>query len=192
MPFSPKTIEEKPYNICLNCKHIGKACDGPNVIAMETERWCEWCKLRKNYLGWTNAMVAEKSGIALPTIERIMAGNVKDPLGSTIRAVTRALINGTWGQYPCAMAAQDESEQQLYIAKLEAENKILSEKLSSETEAKEKAERVARQRWEQMTEKDRLLKFRARFLVFFASLAVVAVVVAFFALGSDAVINIGI
>lgn len=105
MPFSPQTIEEKPYNRCINCIHIGTNCDGPNFLAMETERWCEWVKLRKDFLGWTNAKVAELAGVSKISVDRIMAGSVKDLRNTTMQAVTRALVNGTWGQYPCAMVA---------------------------------------------------------------------------------------
>lgn len=110
MPFSPQSLEEKPYNLCLNCVHIGKHCDGPNFLAMSTERWSEWCRIRKDYLGWTSARVAELSGVSKITVDRIMAGNVKDLRNTTMQAVTKALVNGSWGQYPCAMAALSEKE----------------------------------------------------------------------------------
>lgn len=109
MPFSPKTLEEKPYNLCLNCIQIGKNCDGPNFLAMDTERWCEWCHLRKDYLGWTNAHVAELAGISKVSIDRVMSGNVKDLRISTMQAITKALVNGTWGKHPCAGFSEPET-----------------------------------------------------------------------------------
>ena len=45
-------------------------------------------------------------------IVRIMAGDVKDLRITTMQAVTRALVNGTWGQSPCVYVA--ETEQQPY------------------------------------------------------------------------------
>lgn len=105
MPLTPQSLEEKPYNVCLNCIHIGKKCDGPNFLAMSAERWCEWCKLRKEYLGWTSAHVAEMAGLSKVTVDRVMSGNVKDLRSTTMQAITKALVNGTWGQYPCAMSA---------------------------------------------------------------------------------------
>ena len=104
MPFSPQTLEEKPYNLCLNCAHIGKRCDGPNFLAMSMERWCEWVRLRKEYLGWTNARVAELAEVSKVSVDRIMSGNIKDIRTTTMQAVTKALVNGSWGQYPCALA----------------------------------------------------------------------------------------
>lgn len=109
-PFSVKDFEEKPYNTCLNCIHIGKKCDGPNFLAMDTERWCEWCRLRKEYLRWTNAHVAELSGISKISVDRIMSGNIDDLRLSTMRAITKVLVNGSWGQYPCVFASLSEPQ----------------------------------------------------------------------------------
>ena len=112
MPFSPQTLEEKPYNLCINCVHIGKRCDGPNFLAMSVERWCEWCKLRKRHLEWTSEDVADRAKVSKVSVDRVMRGEVKDMRITTMQAVTKALVNGTWGQYPCVMAAtgMDESE----------------------------------------------------------------------------------
>lgn len=110
MPFSPQTLEEKPYNQCVKCTHIGQKCDGPNFLAMTTERWCEWCHLRKVFLGWSNTRVAELAGVSKISVDRIMSGNVKDLRNTTMQAVTKALVNGTWGQYPCTMSAPLDSE----------------------------------------------------------------------------------
>lgn len=110
MPFSPQSHEEKPYNMCLDCTHIGKSCDGPNFLAMTIERWCEWCRLRKEYLDWTNAHVADLAGISKISVDRVMSGNVKDLRITTMQAITKALVNGSWGQYPCAMGAPGEKE----------------------------------------------------------------------------------
>lgn len=113
MPFSPETLEEKPYNICISCPKIGQSCDGPNFLAMTVEQWCEWCHLRKDYLGWTNSYLAEKAGVSKISVDRIMAGDVKDLRITTMQAVTKALVNGSWGQSPCVFVV--ESEKQPYI-----------------------------------------------------------------------------
>lgn len=105
MPFSRRTLEEKPHNRCVNCVHIGKMCDGPNFLSMELERWCEWCRLRKEYLGWTSAHLAEVADVSKVSVDRIMVANAKDLRISTMQAITKALVNGTWGQYPCVFVA---------------------------------------------------------------------------------------
>ena len=113
MPFSPETLEEKPYNICISCSRIGQTCDGPNFLAMTVERWCEWCRIRRDHLKWKNATIAEKSGISKISIDRIMSGDVKDLRITTMQAVTRALVNGTWGQSPCVLVT--ETEKEIYV-----------------------------------------------------------------------------
>lgn len=110
MPFSPETLEEKPYNICVSCSRIGQSCDGPNFLAISVERWCEWCHLRRDFLGWKNATLSEKSGVSKISIDRIMSGDVKDLRITTMQAVTKALLNGSWGQSPCALVAETEKE----------------------------------------------------------------------------------
>lgn len=113
MPFSPETLEEKPHNICISCPKIGQSCDGPNFLAMTIERWCEWCHLRKDYLKWKNSFLAEKANVSKVSIERIMAGDVKDLRITTMQAVTKALVNGAWGQAPCVLVT--ESEKEIYV-----------------------------------------------------------------------------
>jgi hypothetical protein len=110
MPFSPETLEEKPYNICVSCSRIGQTCDGPNFLAMSVDRWCEWCRLRRDYLEWKNATIAEKSGVSKITIDRIMSGDTKDLRITTMQAVTKALVNGAWGQSPCVLVTENEKE----------------------------------------------------------------------------------
>ena len=113
MPFSPETLEEKPYNICISCSRIGQSCDGPNFLAMSVDRWCEWCRLRRDYLKWKNTTLAEKSGVSKISIDRIMSGDVKDLRLTTMQAVTRALVNGSWGQSPCVLVT--ETEKEIYV-----------------------------------------------------------------------------
>lgn len=113
MPFSPETLEEKPHNICISCSRIGQTCDGPNFLAMPVERWCEWCRLRRDFLNWKNSTLAEKSGVSKISVDRIMSGDVKDLRITTMQAVTKALVNGTWGQSPCVLVT--ETEKEIYV-----------------------------------------------------------------------------
>ncbi len=113
MPFSTETLEEKPQNICISCPRIGQTCDGPNFLAMSVERWCEWCRLRRDYLGWKNQNVADKANVSRMSVDRIMAGDVKDLRITTMQAVTKALVNGSWGQSPCVLVT--ETEKEIYV-----------------------------------------------------------------------------
>lgn len=113
MPFSPETLEEKPHNICISCPKIGQTCDGPNFLAMTVERWCEWCRLRRDFLGWKNQTIADKASVSKISVDRIMSGDVKDLRITTMQAVTRALVNGVWGQSPCVLVT--EAEKDIYV-----------------------------------------------------------------------------
>lgn len=113
MPFSPETLEEKPYNICISCPKLGQSCDGPNFLAMPIERFCEWCRLRRDYLGWKNQLVADKACVSKISVDRIMAGDSKDLRITTMQAVAKALVNGSWGQSPCVLVT--ETEKEIYV-----------------------------------------------------------------------------
>lgn len=156
MPFSKKSLEEKPYNRCVNCDHIGKTCDGPNFLAMSAERWCEWCHLRKNYLGWTNAHIADAADLSKASVDRVMAGHVNDVRLTTIQQITKALVNGSWGQYPCTMATDKETAT--------ADNPVLVEKCAQLESKVSYLKDQAVFKDEQMRIKDKLLDERADFL----------------------------
>lgn len=167
MPFSRKTLEEKPYNRCINCIHLGSLCDGPNFLAMEIERWCEWCRLRKEYLGWTSAHLAELADVSKVSVDRIMVVNAKDLRISTMQAVTRALVNGTWGQYPCVLAASGNLQTDAIectklrdeIAQLKANHKAEIEAIRSEHDRKIAfLKDQVKFKEEQMIAKDKLLE----------------------------------
>ena len=113
MPFSPETLEQKPHNICVTCPKIGQTCDGPNFLAMPIERWCEWCKLRRDFLGWKNQKVADEARVSKISIDRIMMGDVKDLRITTMQSVTKALVNGSWGVSPCVLVT--ETEKEIYV-----------------------------------------------------------------------------
>lgn len=173
MPFSPQTLEEKPYNRCITCSSIGIHCDGPNFLAMEMPRLSEWCRLRKDYLHslapkWTNAYIAEQAGVSKVSIDRFLSGNVEDIKISTVARILKVLVNGSWGQYPCAMAA-DEKEP-VYM-----DNPMLverCERLQADLEAvraddRQKVDFLKDQlkfNEDQLAEKDKLLRERYDFL----------------------------
>lgn len=134
MPFSPETLEEKPYNICISCPKIGQSCDGPNFLAMSVERFCEWCRLRRDYLGWKNQLVADKAGVSKISVDRIMAGDSKDLRITTMQAVARALVNGVWGKSPCVLVAETEKEIQVNNPVIVAQCQHLQNTLDALTE----------------------------------------------------------
>ena len=57
------------------------------------------------------AFIADAAGLSEKTIKRFFAGDVDDLKLTTVASVIRVLVDGTWGQYPCAMAAMAEKEE---------------------------------------------------------------------------------
>lgn len=132
MAFSPKNQEAKAYNTCIDCTQFGKFCDGPNFLTMDMNRLCEWSRLRKDYLHgldskWTNSYISEQSGISKVTIDRFLSGKVDDLKFSTISSIIRVLVDGTWGQYPCSLAAGNEAPPPADTSALIERNKYLAE-----------------------------------------------------------------
>lgn len=104
----PPTATDKPYNKCLPCTHRQEGrCDGPRTSAMTLARWCEFMRDLKAANGLTNQIIADRSGVSLKTIERIMACNCeKDILRETARLIEDAII-GSSNQYPCYLAYEE-------------------------------------------------------------------------------------
>ncbi len=105
---NPQTTANKPYNKCLNCSHMDVRCDGPRTSAMQLLRWCEYMRDWKNIKGYTNAYIAEKSGVSEKTVERLMALNAdKDIMRETARLIEDVIL-GSSNQYPCYLAFEEE------------------------------------------------------------------------------------
>lgn len=96
---------EKPYNLCLKCPFMNKSCDGPNILSMEYPRWVEWANDRAKQLGLTRAAISELSNVPKGTVDTALAGKNADIRTATMRDITKVLIGGCWGQYPCHFAS---------------------------------------------------------------------------------------
>ena len=101
----------KPYNRCLSCAHRSVRCDGPRTSAMNLARWCEFMRDMKEVNGLTNMYIAEKSGVSIKTIERLMAQNIEqDIMRETARRIEDAII-GSSNQFPCILAYEESVPQ---------------------------------------------------------------------------------
>lgn len=164
MSFLLPNNEEKPYNRCIDCVHIGKKCDGPDFLAMEIHRLCEWARLRKEYLHrkdakWINAYVAERAEMSLTTVNRFFSGDIDDLKFSTAARILRVLVDGTWGQYPCAMVTDGDD-----AADLEAECARLREQLKEEKSRTAYLMDRDKFKEEQLIAKDRVISERGDFV----------------------------
>ncbi|MBO4953845.1 MAG: helix-turn-helix transcriptional regulator [Clostridia bacterium] len=167
MPYSPNQHEEKPYNACIDCKHLGKNCDGPNFLAMTPERFGEWVKLRKQYKGWTLEYLAEKSGVSESSLRRIIAGKAGNLMWDTVQPIAQVLVDGSWGQYPCAWAAStgalDNDTEHLKAALASEKEKVAY--LKQQIAMKDKQ---IEERGQMLRERREYLKFKDRWIVTFA------------------------
>ena len=103
------SMTNKPYNRCLGCEYKGIKCDGPRTSAMPLLRWCEYMRDMKDVAGLSNLEIADKSGVSLKTVERIMAMKVEqDIYRETARAIEDVVI-GSSNQFPCYMAFLEET-----------------------------------------------------------------------------------
>lgn len=104
----PPSATEKPYNKCLECQHRKEGrCDGPRTSAMPLARWCEFMRSLKEANKLTNMEIADRSGVSVKTIERIMAQNCdQDIMRDTARRIEDAII-GSSNQYPCYLAFEE-------------------------------------------------------------------------------------
>lgn len=104
-----KDFSTKPYNRCLQCPHRKLRCDGPRTSAMPLARWCEFMHDMKEVDDLTNAYIAEKSGVSIKTIERLMAQNCEqDIMRETARRIEDVII-GSSNQYPCILAFEENA-----------------------------------------------------------------------------------
>lgn len=99
-----------PYNRCLKCDYLGNGCDGPRTSSMPLERWCQWCRDLKDLRGYSNAYIAEHSGVHENTVARIMACNAtQDIMRDTATRIESVLV-GSSRQWPCAMELNQSKE----------------------------------------------------------------------------------
>lgn len=169
-----KSPEEKGYNRCISCEALGISCDGPNLTAVSPDRFCEWCRLRKEYLGWTNAHVVEISGVSKATVDRIMAGAATGLNGDTKSRIACALIYGVssegkaWGRHPCAMGASADINSVEHAdafdeLKAKYERKLNDAKEAERSKIDHLKEEVGFYK-NQLVNKDRMLDDRAEYL----------------------------
>ena len=124
-------FHEKSYNRCLTCPNRNVRCNGPRTSDLPLDRWCELMRDLKEVNGLTNVDIAEKSGVSIKTIERLMAMNHEhDIMRETARAIEEAIM-GSERRYPCYQAFTEEnapSEQKLADALRDLERALADNK----------------------------------------------------------------
>ena len=72
----------------------------PNLFELSWADLLNWWKERQKFLGWSNQVLYEKSGVPVGTINRIKAGE-DDCKYSTMRMIIHALTGGYNVEFPC-------------------------------------------------------------------------------------------
>lgn len=118
---------EKPYNRCISCPHRDERCNGPRTSDMPLYNWCVYMRDMRDFLGLTNAVIAETAGVSVKTIEKIMAlKDDQDIMRDTARRIEGAII-GSSSTYPCFLAYEEENrsdDKQLNDALVELERAL--------------------------------------------------------------------
>lgn len=98
------------FEKCIKCTRMGESCV-PNLMLLPFPDLMQWCTKRQKYLEWTNQTLADKSKVAVGTINRIKAGDYLDCKYSTIRNLLLALIGGTTDEFACTELVERELQQ---------------------------------------------------------------------------------
>lgn len=100
------------YEKCLTCGDLGKACDGPNFLAMETTEMGQWCNdKRKQIPGMTYDKIAAETGISKSAVYGFLNGTHSDYRIETIRQIIKLIIGGRWDDNPCGNLSNSEKAQ---------------------------------------------------------------------------------
>ena len=141
------------FEKCIKCNRMGESCV-PNLMLLPFANLMQWCTKRQHHLGWSNQMLADKSGVPVGTINRIKAGE-EDCRYSTIRSILITLIGGTTDEFACTELVERELRQkeelEISAAKLavvETENEMLKKRLLQIDELHRKDIRVIKEEYQ--------------------------------------------
>lgn len=128
------------YEQCLSCNELGKTCDGPNFLAMDTAELGLWCKEKLQLIpGITYDKVAAETGISKSTIYGFLNGTHTDYRIETIRPIVKMIVGGHWDDNPCGNVSNTEkAKYEETIRHLEDEIRFRDEKLQHFKEQNQK------------------------------------------------------
>ena len=134
------------YKDCLTCPKLGISCDGANFLAMTAHELLDWCKLRKNRMGLSNADLAEMAGVPVGTLNRLFSSDMIDCKYETVRPIVKALV-GDWTKSPCPTPGDAKQDEHLIaeLERLKAENESIKRHF---TEAEDRHNKIMQQHYE--------------------------------------------
>lgn len=154
------------YEKCLTCEQLGKTCDGPNFLAMESKELGQWCKAKLQQVpGITYDKVAADTGLSKSAVYGFLNGTHSDCRVETIRPIVKLVTGSNWDDNPCgnldsSEKAQYESEAKMLhdqikwkdknILHLQEDNELLRTCLSD-------VNKIAKDRYALLRQKDRVI-----------------------------------
>ena len=158
------------FDKCIKCERLGQDCM-PNLMILSFADLIAWCNKRQKDLGWTNQTLADKSTVAIGTINRIKVGDYADCKYSTIRNLLVALIGGISTEFPCKEKLENElkmidsyNAQREKLLVLEKENQELRTRLDNMDELHRSDIRAVKTEYVEQIRflKDELIAWRER------------------------------
>lgn len=122
------------YEKCLSCDQLGKTCDGPNLLAMETVDLGLWCnELRED----SYEKIAAETELGKTTVSEFFKGKHEDCSILTARKIVKYITKGKWDDNPCGnLTTAERAAYEERIRQLEAEIAQKNEKIADLTQQK--------------------------------------------------------
>lgn len=97
------------YKGCLECKQLGTACDGPNLLLMDAVELGQWCdELRKKRPGATYDKTAAETKVSKTAVYNFLTGAHADCRLETARPIAGWLIGSSCEGNPCGNVTNSE------------------------------------------------------------------------------------
>lgn len=135
------------FEKCVKCAHLGKDCT-PYLFSLPLDKLWTWYKHRKNYLGWSNADLAEKANVPKGTIDAKLSGRCSDVTYTTVQAILSALI-GSGKHSDCPSFEPDHAAE---LEQLEDANKKMMDFVMQNEAQHNKEIATTRSEWKNKTE----------------------------------------
>lgn len=126
------------YEKCIKCDRLGKNCI-PNIYTMSVSEMRVFARKLKEHKGWTNAQLAEKSGVPKGTVDANLAKKGAynpDVTYSTFAPILCALLECELKEMPCPDIIEQQNKtienQDKAIEDLEKENSELKTEIENE------------------------------------------------------------
>lgn len=122
------------YEKCLSCEQLGKTCDGPNLLAMETVDLGLWCnELRKD----SYEKIAAETELGKTTVSDFLKGKHEDCNMRTARTIAKYVTRGKWDDNPCGnLTTAERAAYEEKIRQFEADIAWRDDKITHLTQQK--------------------------------------------------------